>query len=65
MLCQYVLCRRKVTIIMKLTNLCRCKKYYCHIHISDHECIFDYKQHQRDNLSKVMIKVVREKIDKI
>lgn len=51
--CQLEGCRKK----LKLTDFeCRCGNIYCQLHrqINDHQCNFDYKTFDRNNLEKTI-----------
>jgi hypothetical protein len=57
-------CKRKVGL---LGIKCRCGGHYCSGHIGSvsHDCTFDYKTLQCDDLAKSNVKVVGVKVDKL
>lgn len=57
-------CQKKVGL---LGFECRCGYVFCtmHRHADQHECDFDYKAFDRENLSKANPVVMAEKVDKI
>ena len=62
--CQFADCKIK----LKITDFsCKCKNTYCskHRYAEDHECSYDYKQTGNELLTKQLIKVIRDKLDKI
>lgn len=62
MRCNHFSCNKKLGLIKMITNKCRCGRFFCdkHIFFRDHICTYDYK---KDKIQ--LIKVVREKINKI
>lgn len=54
-------CNRKCYLTVK----CHCEKVFCieHRDPDDHECTFDFKQHDKDVITKQNPKVVSKKIE--
>merc|ERR1711915_223730 len=44
---------------------CRCEKFYCSLHIVQHNCTFDYHKDEQERIEKNNPKVVADKIVKI
>ena len=62
--CCFVGCRKR----LMLTDMkCRCGSRYCSKHriSSDHNCTFNYKNHERNLLEKNNQQVIGEKVTKI
>ena len=62
--CSFIDCKKK----LKLTDMkCRCGSRYCSKHriSSDHNCTFNYKNHERSLLEKNNQQVIGEKVTKI
>ena len=54
----------KFTLNTALLSVCYCDNYYCHKHRFPeyHNCTFDYKSKQRDELKKKMPVIVADKV---
>ncbi len=60
-----VLCKSKINSIMTNIHTCRCKNIYCHLHMHDHNCTFNYKEVWQNNSDNFLRKVEAEKVKKI
>jgi hypothetical protein len=54
------ICKRKISQLDEITNLCRCGYNFCLKHRIDHECEYDYIKDYVD-----IIKVEAEKLERI
>lgn len=59
-----VLCKKKISSMMKEVHTCRCKKIYCGLHLQSHVCTFDYQKDFKDKMktSKSMISAAPDRI---
>lgn len=62
--CNYERCKKKLGVD---PFDCKCGGQYCGKHRLgfDHECSFDFKQENRDKLSKQLVKIKKRKLDEI
>ena len=45
---------------------CRCGGKFCHLHLHDHECTFDYRMQDQEKLKKRFLRIGKEfRLDKI
>lgn len=58
-------CKSKIHPLMITIHTCRCKNMYCHLHMHDHNCTFNYKEVWQNNSNNCLIKVDGEKVKKI
>ncbi len=58
-------CKKKLTLVQTLTAKCKCTKHACPKCKPIHVCEFNYKQEQKDFLTKKLERVVQSKITKI
>ena len=55
------ICNKKINSAMPL--LCKCNKYYCHLHkYPDHKCDFDYFKEQQKKLKDENQKILSSKL---
>uniref|UniRef100_A0A6C0H3C5 AN1-type domain-containing protein n=1 Tax=viral metagenome TaxID=1070528 RepID=A0A6C0H3C5_9ZZZZ len=59
------LCKNKIHSLMVSVHTCRCKNIYCHMHMHNHSCTFDYGLDWKKNAEKTMPKVEKEKVSKL
>lgn len=57
-LCNYIGCTKKLTLFDK-TKKCRCGLFFCreHFHFTKHNCQYDYKEEQKNELKKEIKKI--------
>ena len=58
-------CNKKLLkAIAPLIGLCKCEKIFCHKHIlpKNHNCTFDHKSKQREEMKKNMPVIVSDKV---
>ena len=60
-------CNKKISFLRWTCNECRCTNHYCNKHKKpeNHECSFNYIEHNKIVLEKKNIKVINVKITKI
>ena len=58
-------CNSKIHSLMTKIHTCRCKNIYCHLHMHDHNCTFNYKEVWENNSEKFLPKVDGEKVKKL
>ena len=60
-------CSRKLAPGMEIAGKCRCGKVLCglHIHTGDHECLFDFKQHEKQDLERMNQRISPVKVSQI
>ena len=58
-------CKKLIPPLMKDIYRCRCKKLFCKLHLHDHNCTFDYKEKFITTIKKSIVKIEKEKINKI
>lgn len=60
-------CNKKLSMLDKSVNKCKCERIFCPAHrYSDlHNCEYDWKSHDRSILKQNNIKVVTEKLNRI
>ena len=55
------ICRKKIKSLLPIQ--CKCEKYFCNLHrYPDHDCNFDYKKENKENLIIKNPKVISNKI---
>ena len=57
-------CKKRLKL---MPFICKCEKKFCmvHVHPEEHDCTFDHKTYQRNQLEKTLIKCVNEKVIQI
>lgn len=67
MRCEYPGCNKKLTMVMKVTNRCKCQLTFCNKHRFpiDHLCSIDYKDVAKNKLRKDLIEIIPSKIQPI
>jgi len=60
-----VLCKNKIHTLMISVHTCRCKNIYCHAHMHNHDCTFNYGLEWKQHANKIMPKVEKEKVEKL
>ncbi len=58
------LCKKKINMLFRDIYFCRCKNYYCSVHMHNHNCCFNYKQLFVDQNNE-LIEIKAKKVDKI
>lgn len=48
-------CKNKINSMMKSIHTCRCTMIYCHIHLQDHNCTFNYKEQYAQTKGKELM----------
>ena len=63
--CQVESCKKKLTLTNNFE--CECRNFYCikHKFSEDHDCVYDYKNNQKEFLQKKLIKIEYDKVIKI
>lgn len=64
MRCQYPDCKKKLTLVMQLSNKCQCDKMFCNKHRfpNTHDCTINHKELGKEQLMRKLTKVTPEKI---
>ena len=58
-------CNKKVkTLSVAISGICKCENFFCYKHRfpENHNCTFDYKSKQREELKKTMPVIVADKV---
>jgi hypothetical protein len=56
-------CNTKV--YLPICSTCKCLHIFCSKHITNHECLYDYKEKFTEKLTKQLVVCEADKIDKI
>ena len=59
------ICRKTLSTLMSDIYKCKCEKFCCRYHMHNHDCNFDYIKFNQDILSKELLKIESQKINKI
>ena len=58
-------CKTKINPLLKDMFRCKCENIYCRVHLYDHNCTYNYLEHQKNKLTKSLEKVEANKIDEL
>ena len=59
-------CEKKLKLTEEIVGKCKCNNIFCSKHREEHNCSFDYKKENAENLTKtVLIKIPENKMQKI
>lgn len=49
------MCNKKISIVEEITSKCKCDNVFCkkHLFYSIHNCTYDYKKNNNDNIVKL------------
>ena len=56
-------CSKHVSIVDTISGKCRCGNIYCKHHKFEHQCAFDYKEHNKEH--NKLVKLDDNKVTKI
>jgi predicted nucleic acid binding AN1-type Zn finger protein len=66
-MCYKTGCRKKIPLVLQISNKCKCNNIFCTAHRLPelHMCLYDYKTLGREVLKKNLVDVHPDKIIKI
>ena len=59
------ICGKTLSKLMSDIYKCKCENFCCRYHMHNHDCKFDYIKFNQDILSKELLKIQSQKINKI
>ena len=60
-------CNAKIKLVESIANKCKCSNIFCNLHKSpeNHNCSFDYKSNNKNELTNKNLTITSQKIAKI
>ncbi len=60
-----MICDSKLRSLTIHINTCRCSGIYCRRHLHEHNCPYDYHELYRNQVEKILVPVIAEKVVKL
>ena len=59
------ICNKKLKLAQVATGKCKCELLFCGLHIHNHNCQYNFKKNNQDNLTKNMQVIEQRKVNAI
>ena len=56
-------CKTRINPLMISMYKCKCHNVYCHIHLHEHECTFNYLENFQKEYEKTHKKILKSKLE--